>query len=86
MEYTIVGDTVNLAQRLQEWADRGQTVISHPTFAALRHPIDAEPLKPALVKGRQSPVTAYRIPAADNVDITRLDHEPPEQPTDGRRG
>ena len=63
LEYTIVGDTVNLSQRLQQWADGGETVLSEPTWAALRRPVEAVRLEPALVKGRQAPVAAYRIAA-----------------------
>jgi adenylate cyclase len=65
LEYSLVGDAVNLAQRLQQWADPGQTVLSEPTWAALHTPIDdAERLEPALVKGRHNPVGAYRLPAS----------------------
>jgi class 3 adenylate cyclase/ActR/RegA family two-component response regulator len=65
VEYSLVGDAVNLAQRLQQWAEPGQTVLSEPTWAALTTPpIDtAERLEPALVKGRHNPVGAYRLPA-----------------------
>src|SRR5262249_1935697 len=31
LEYTLVGDTVNLAQRLQQFADAGETVLSQAT-------------------------------------------------------
>jgi class 3 adenylate cyclase len=65
LEYTMVGDTVNLTQRLQQWADAGQIVLSEPTYDALSEPPEAEHLEPALVKGRQTPVAAYRIGAAE---------------------
>lgn len=62
LEYTMVGDTVNLAQRLQEWGQPGETVLSEATYRALADPPDADRLEPALVKGRTTPVTAYRFP------------------------
>ncbi len=64
LEYTVIGDTVNLAQRLQQWAGPGQTVLSEPTWAALRAQVDADRLPPAQVKGRHAPVGAYRITTA----------------------
>lgn len=62
LEYTLVGDTVNLAQRLQEMArPGGQTILSEATWLELteRPPATANP--PELVKGRAAPVTTYRI-------------------------
>jgi class 3 adenylate cyclase/ActR/RegA family two-component response regulator len=62
MEYTVVGDTVNLAERLQQWGRAGETVLSEPTYAALAGPPDVDELAPATVKGREAPVRAYRFP------------------------
>jgi len=62
VEYSLVGDTVNLTQRLQQWADPGETVLSDPTLAYLSQPPDGEPLPPAPVKGREAPVSAFRFP------------------------
>jgi len=70
LEYTMVGDTVNLTQRLQQWAEAGQTVLSEPTYRALSTPVEAEHLEPALVKGRQAPVAAYRIAAAEGAGMS----------------
>jgi class 3 adenylate cyclase len=61
-EYTVVGDAVNLCQRLQQFAANGQTVLSEPTWTALTDPpVDAERLDEAMVKGRDTPVRPYRI-------------------------
>lgn len=62
LEYTIIGDTVNLSQRLQQWAQPGETVISGPTWQALSDRPDADKLEPEMVKGRLEPVSAYRYP------------------------
>lgn len=62
LEYSLVGDTVNLTQRLQQWADPGETVLSEPTWEAIEAKPDADKLEPAMVKGRDTAVAAYRFP------------------------
>lgn len=62
LEYSVVGDTVNLTQRIQQWADPGETVMSRPTWSALAHRPEADELPPTMVKGRDTPVSGYRIP------------------------
>jgi adenylate cyclase len=65
LEYTVVGDTVNLAQRLQDQArPAGRIVLSEATYAALRARIDAQRLDSLRVKGREAPVSAYVITVA----------------------
>jgi class 3 adenylate cyclase len=71
LEYTVVGDTVNLAQRLQDLArPASRIVLAEPTFAALRAPVDATRLDPLVVKGRAAPVAAYMI-EVDTSDTSR---------------
>src|ERR1700687_952380 len=62
-EYSVVGDAVNLAQRLQQFASCGETVLSEATYAALGLRPQAEQVGPTPVKGRKELVTAFRVPA-----------------------
>jgi adenylate cyclase len=61
LEYTLVGDTVNLSQRLQQLAEAGETVVSEATLQAWQNPRPTVPLPPQLVKGRETPVLAYKL-------------------------
>ena len=61
LEYTLVGDTVNLSQRLQQLAEPGETVLSEATFKALCTQVPAVALGAQRVKGRDAPVLAYKI-------------------------
>ncbi len=72
LEYTLVGDTVNLSQRLQQFAAAGETVLSEATVKALSAPVNLIPLPPQLVKGRDTPVVAFKLtrpgPGLPNLD------------------
>ncbi len=62
LEYTVVGDTVNLAQRLQDLArPAGTTVLSESTVAGLSDPPSLEALPPQTVKGREAEVNVFRL-------------------------
>jgi class 3 adenylate cyclase/ActR/RegA family two-component response regulator len=61
LEYTLVGDAVNLAQRLQQLGGGGEVIVSEATLRSMSRRPDAEAIPPTLVKGRVTPVVAYRI-------------------------
>ncbi len=65
LEYTLVGDTVNLCQRLQQLADKGETVASEATVKALKKTVETILLGAQQVKGRETPVVAYKIVCRD---------------------
>jgi len=60
LEYTVVGDAVNIAQRLQSEAEGGEIVASASTVAAAPS-IAAQPIGPRPVKGRKDPVDVFRV-------------------------
>ena len=70
VEYTLVGDTVNLAQRLQDLArPAGRIVMNESTFTSLRDPVECVKLDEIMVKGRQTPVHAFRIDVYSASDV-----------------
>ena len=63
LEYTVIGDAVNVAQRLQSEAAGGEIVASASTVVAAGVD-DCEPIGARSVKGREEPVEVFRILAA----------------------
>jgi class 3 adenylate cyclase len=52
---------VNMSQRLQQLAAAGETVLSEGTVKALRDVVTTVALEPQLVKGRDTPVVAFKL-------------------------
>jgi class 3 adenylate cyclase/DNA-binding NarL/FixJ family response regulator len=66
LEYTVVGDTVNLSQRLQDLArPAGTTVASEATVQLCSAQWPWESLGACDVKGREAPVMAFRLSPVD---------------------
>ena len=61
MDYTAVGDTTNLANRLQMLAEPGSIHMSEATYRLVRDAIDCEPLGLRTVKGKTEPVRIFRV-------------------------
>ena len=64
MDYTVIGDVVNVAKWLQEQAEGGQILLSQATYEMAHKEVEAEPLEPIQVIGRREPIPAYLIQVA----------------------
>ena len=60
-EYTAIGNTVNLASRLESAAPAGGILISHDTYQHVRGIFEALALEPIRVKGQSKPIQVYTI-------------------------
>jgi adenylate cyclase len=59
--YTVVGDTVNVAQRLQALAHRGEILVEERTHKLAYQRFAFESLGQVRVKGRSAPLLTYRL-------------------------
>jgi class 3 adenylate cyclase len=62
-KHGVVGDTVNVAARLEQAAPPGEIVIGQTTYERLRATVEVEPLTPLAAKGKAEPLQAYRLRA-----------------------
>jgi class 3 adenylate cyclase/CHASE3 domain sensor protein len=78
MDYTIVGNEVNLAARLQAHAKLGGILLAHETYSLVRDTISCIEREPIQVKGFSKPIRNYEvlgIQAADKDRPTVLQRE-----------
>ena len=61
MDYTAIGDTANLAARLQQVAEPGIILISEATRSLAEGYARVEPVGPLILKGKAEPIPAYRL-------------------------
>ena len=61
LEYSALGDAINLAARMEQTAQPGTVQIAHDTYRSVQAYFDFEELGGIEVKGKSQPVLAYRV-------------------------
>lgn len=60
-DYSVIGDAVNVAARLQDLSKRGEIFVGPETFRLTRNEFDFEALDAIALKGREAPVPIFKL-------------------------
>jgi adenylate cyclase len=63
LDYTVIGDAVNLAQRLQSVAQPEQIVITEDTYKQVKESFSCERIGEVILKNKAKPVIIYEVVA-----------------------
>ncbi len=61
LDYTVIGDAVNIAQRLQSVAGEGQIVISEEAFQKVKESFNCKKVGEAVLKNKTLPAMLYEV-------------------------
>jgi class 3 adenylate cyclase/DNA-binding NarL/FixJ family response regulator len=61
LDYTVIGDTVNVAQRLQGVASQGQILINEASFEKIKESFNCRKVGEASLKNKSNPVVLYEV-------------------------
>jgi adenylate cyclase len=61
MDYTVIGDTVNIAQRIQTYTQGGQIILAEGAYRRVEDHVEANSLGPAELKGRREKIGLYEV-------------------------
>jgi class 3 adenylate cyclase/tetratricopeptide (TPR) repeat protein len=61
MEYSALGDAINLAARMEQTAEPGSLRIAHDTYKLVKNLFEFKALGGVEVKGKSEPVLAYQV-------------------------
>ncbi|WP_303310819.1 adenylate/guanylate cyclase domain-containing protein [Hymenobacter sp. BT730] len=63
LDYTVIGDAVNVGQRLQSVAQPGQILITEATYLRVKESFQCQPVQQFTLKNKAQPVMTYEVVA-----------------------
>ena len=66
-EYTVIGDSINVASRICSSTPGGEVWIGAETYNQTKDYIETEELEPQKLKGKEAPVIVYRVTALRSI-------------------
>ncbi len=61
MDYTVIGDTVNLSARIESCSQNREVLIGPLTYERIKDHFEVKKLEPVTVKGKSQPVQIYQV-------------------------
>ena len=61
LDYTVIGDTVNIAARLQDAAKENQIIIGSDCFEQIKESFICKKLGDITMKNKKKPITIYTV-------------------------
>jgi class 3 adenylate cyclase/tetratricopeptide (TPR) repeat protein len=86
VEYTAMGDAVNVAARMEQTAEPGTVQITADTARLVSASFDLGPLRDVEVKGKAQPVAAHRVMARKSRSVAGRGADAQAAPLVGREG
>jgi adenylate cyclase len=76
-EYTVIGDSVNTASRICSSTPAGEVWIGAETYNQTKDYLETEQLEPQSFKGKEAPITVYRVTALRPITTQNKSKPPP---------
>jgi predicted ATPase/class 3 adenylate cyclase len=83
-DYGVVGDTVNVAARLQQTGAPGKVTVSEETYRLIRKVFECRPLGTVPLKGKVEPIQAFEVLGSKRERLSTIETELLEAPLIGR--
>jgi class 3 adenylate cyclase len=61
LDYTLIGDAVNIAQRLQSVAKDGQIVITESSYEKMKESFNIKSIGEVILKNKTNPMTVFEV-------------------------